>query len=867
MKNIFRSKSFKTKDTEKRQEKILTNQKTKRVRRKTISDETPLYDAFFSRHQGAENAAFSSPDLATLPPQCCHLPTATPGNIATANYNSVVLRNKDPNKTKPERNSLYDDRGNDVPEHTVLENVPTSIQLRNTQQKSYLGDSYLRRSRSCDDNLHLKELPHNSLYLKQQMKHKDSIDSLALDTDSDVDSPNPQDKCKTFQMSVTCPDDTNNTLIKYPSMDNLMQTLERKNFKASTQSDQTLNVENDVEVRIRTKSRPTSFRKSVKNLFRSSKKQDMRKSQSNPDINELLKNCSHNEDRPSGNLCPSFPNSEGVEVRHSHDRAPRPRTFQSSQRTGEEEIFIKENEVFRFKDNSLTIKNMKYTLKDIERFVEETSKTFCIDTFGKKYRICFDSEKQARQFKSEFERNTNVEKTTGILTKFFKKRVSKEILENKGIFRNEAVYGNSLEVLYMVYNDIPEFIYEIIRLIELPENIKSQGLYRTPGNLATMQKIRLEIDKNNLAILRQYEKDVDVLAGALKLFFREMKEPLLLEGIVDKILRILKKNNLADREALRPILGELPAAHKQALYVLITHLLTILDYKSENKMDAYNLSVCWGQTVIFYSDSKDLLQKSSEAVSVLEFILNYYNEHRDALKYLQQNVKKTEPTKIQRHDSKDSIGSNDKKKDKEDQICCMLSNLLVEVHKHIKENGLYFKNGSTTKVEKIVKRMKKFKLEKVRGENIHDITDALKRYLKEMKIINKSVCKDYYEICEREEKDILETILPKIEKRRTLDLILKHIAEVCKEKKSPEDKEKLLDSMSKILCEQNVSKSDISGPRDLKNLIKVLLSKYQVPEQPDLIKGLESNPNYLRQKEERERQKSMYDNLDYETKL
>ncbi|CAH0549667.1 unnamed protein product [Brassicogethes aeneus] len=585
------------------------------------------------------------------------------------------------------------------------------------------------------------------------------------------------------------------------------------------------------------------------------------------EFEELLKNCSHNEDRPSGNLCPSFPNSEGVEVRHSHDRAPRPRTFQSSQRTGEEEIFIKENEVFRFKDNSLTIKNMKYTLKDIERFVEETSKTFCIDTFGKKYRICFDSEKQARQFKSEFERNTNVEKTTGILTKFFKKRVSKEILENKGIFRNEAVYGNSLEVLYMVYNDIPEFIYEIIRLIELPENIKSQGLYRTPGNLATMQKIRLEIDKNNLAILRQYEKDVDVLAGALKLFFREMKEPLLLEGIVDKILRILKKNNLADREALRPILGELPAAHKQALYVLITHLLTILDYKSENKMDAYNLSVCWGQTVIFYSDSKDLLQKSSEAVSVLEFILNYYNEHRDALKYLQQNVKKTEPTKIQRHDSKDSIGSNDKKKDKEDQICCMLSNLLVEVHKHIKENGLYFKNGSTTKVEKIVKRMKKFKLEKVRGENIHDITDALKRYLKEMKIINKSVCKDYYEICEREEKDILETILPKIEKRRTLDLILKHIAEVCKEKKSPEDKEKLLDSMSKILCEQNVSKSDISGPRDLKNLIKVLLSKYQVPEQPDLIKGLESNPNYLRQKEERERQKSMYDNLDYETKL
>lgn len=56
--------------------------------------------------------------------------------------------------------------------------------------------------------------------------------------------------------------------------------------------------------------------------------------------------------------------------------------------------------------------------------------------------------------------------------------------------------------------------------------MKTDGLYRASGNLSQIQKIRLQVDQYKLDVLAQ-EEDVHVLAGALKLFFRELKEPLI----------------------------------------------------------------------------------------------------------------------------------------------------------------------------------------------------------------------------------------------------------------------------------------------------------------------------------------------------
>lgn len=74
---------------------------------------------------------------------------------------------------------------------------------------------------------------------------------------------------------------------------------------------------------------------------------------------------------------------------------------------------------------------------------------------------------------------------------------------------------------------IPEFVQRCVAAIERSEeNLKTDGLYRASGNLSQVQKIRLQVDQNNLSVIDQ-EEDVHVLTGVLKLFFRELKEPLI----------------------------------------------------------------------------------------------------------------------------------------------------------------------------------------------------------------------------------------------------------------------------------------------------------------------------------------------------
>lgn len=74
---------------------------------------------------------------------------------------------------------------------------------------------------------------------------------------------------------------------------------------------------------------------------------------------------------------------------------------------------------------------------------------------------------------------------------------------------------------------VPAFVQRCIAAIEnSEENLKTDGLYRASGNLSQVQKIRLQVDQNNLSVIDQ-EEDVHVLTGVLKLFFRELKEPLI----------------------------------------------------------------------------------------------------------------------------------------------------------------------------------------------------------------------------------------------------------------------------------------------------------------------------------------------------
>ncbi|XP_042218528.1 uncharacterized protein LOC121863788 isoform X2 [Homarus americanus] len=193
-------------------------------------------------------------------------------------------------------------------------------------------------------------------------------------------------------------------------------------------------------------------------------------------------------------------------------------------------------------------------------------------------------EKKGKRGSEKIKREASVEHLspdskgiTDKLRNFIKRRPLKETLEKKGIYK-ESVFGSTLaELRVQDKTAIPIFVLQCINHIEkTQENLRTDGLYRISGNAAQIQKIRFEVAQRNYTILSR-EKEIHNLSGALKLFFRELKEPLIpFDNYQDFIQatgsEYRKMNQQADK--LTKAVNKLPQENYDTLKLLLQHLLS-----------------------------------------------------------------------------------------------------------------------------------------------------------------------------------------------------------------------------------------------------------------------------------------------------
>lgn len=187
------------------------------------------------------------------------------------------------------------------------------------------------------------------------------------------------------------------------------------------------------------------------------------------------------------------------------------------------------------------------------------------------------------------------------LRKFFMRRPNVEELMKRGIMKNEPVFGSTLQLLARSeHSEVPMFVKKCISIIESkPEYLSTDGVYRQSGNLSVVQRLRLQIDQGNFGVLDNVD-DVHVLTGALKLFFRELKEPLIPWDAVEKLLSAV---NLPGKKGkvrgLRDVITKLPASNHSTLIFLLKHLEKVTSYKDVNRMAVANMAIVFGPTLMW----------------------------------------------------------------------------------------------------------------------------------------------------------------------------------------------------------------------------------------------------------------------------
>ncbi|XP_039197916.1 beta-chimaerin isoform X4 [Crotalus tigris] len=167
--------------------------------------------------------------------------------------------------------------------------------------------------------------------------------------------------------------------------------------------------------------------------------------------------------------------------------------------------------------------------------------------------------------------------------------------------RIKRVYCCDLTTLVKAHNAQRPMVVDIcIREIE-SRGLKSEGIYRVSGFTEHIEDVKMAFDRDGdkADVSANIYPDINIIAGALKLYFRDLPIPVITYDTYSKFIEAAKISNADERlEAVHEVLMLLPAAHYETLRYLMIHLKKITMNEKENFMNAENLGIVFGPTLM-----------------------------------------------------------------------------------------------------------------------------------------------------------------------------------------------------------------------------------------------------------------------------
>ncbi|XP_018575341.1 rho GTPase-activating protein 21 isoform X4 [Anoplophora glabripennis] len=147
---------------------------------------------------------------------------------------------------------------------------------------------------------------------------------------------------------------------------------------------------------------------------------------------------------------------------------------------------------------------------------------------------------------------------------------------------------------------VPRFVEVCTEVIE-ERGLQTVGIYRVPGNNASITALTEEINKNydDVPLEDPRWNDLHVVSSLLKSYFRKMPESLVTDQLYPNFIKADKIEDPKLRmEELKRLVRSLPKHNYHTLKYLIMHLKRVADNSKVNKMEAKNLAIVFGPTIV-----------------------------------------------------------------------------------------------------------------------------------------------------------------------------------------------------------------------------------------------------------------------------
>ncbi|XP_067870633.1 rho GTPase-activating protein 12-like isoform X2 [Heterodontus francisci] len=195
--------------------------------------------------------------------------------------------------------------------------------------------------------------------------------------------------------------------------------------------------------------------------------------------------------------------------------------------------------------------------------------------------------------------NADQKKTKTKLKKFLTRRPTLQAVRDKGYIKDQ-VFGCNLSSLCQRENaTVPKFVMMCIDHVE-KEGLNIDGLYRVSGNLAVIQKLRFAVNHDEKLDLNDSKwEDINVITGALKMFFRELPEPLFTYHLFNDFVNAIKTPDYGQRiQGITELIRLLPKPNHDTMKVLFRHLVRVIACGEVNRMTAPSVAIVFGPTLL-----------------------------------------------------------------------------------------------------------------------------------------------------------------------------------------------------------------------------------------------------------------------------
>ncbi|XP_066251820.1 GTPase-activating protein CdGAPr isoform X2 [Euwallacea similis] len=190
---------------------------------------------------------------------------------------------------------------------------------------------------------------------------------------------------------------------------------------------------------------------------------------------------------------------------------------------------------------------------------------------------------------------------------FILNRPSRRRLKQSGILK-ERVFGCDLgEHLLNTGKDVPTVLRSCAEFIENRGIV--DGIYRLSGITSNNQKLRNAFDEDRVPDLYTEDilKDIHSVASLLKMYFRELPNPLCTYQLYQSFVNAVQgcstavRNTDTDHERLlkmREAVQKLPPPHYRTLEYLMRHLTKVAAESGSTGMTTRNLAIVWAPNLL-----------------------------------------------------------------------------------------------------------------------------------------------------------------------------------------------------------------------------------------------------------------------------